>query len=378
MYTTRFHERIEQIDAGQWNRLAGEHGPFLRHEFLHALERSASVGPGTGWEPRHLSLHDGDRLIAACPLYLKHHSWGEYVFDWAWADAYRTHGLQYYPKLLTAIPFTPSTSRRLLLEPGFGVAEVAPTMTEAIQREAGQHGASSWHVLFPVSEESDSLAEQGLIQRVQPQFHWLNHGYEDFRDFLAGFSSRKRKNVRRERESVASQRVRFHRFSGDTIRQAPWETFYGFYQSTYMMRGMQGYLSPEFFQLISETMPENLLLVMVTDEGRYIAGALYLMDGHTLYGRYWGSLEHYDFLHFETCYYQGIDYCIEQGLERFDAGAQGEHKLKRGFEPVRTWSSHWIRDPRFADAIRNFCREESVWVDDYLAAARDALPFRKI
>ncbi|MEX1196489.1 MAG: GNAT family N-acetyltransferase [Pseudohongiellaceae bacterium] len=378
-FDIRFHCSINELSPSAWDALAVNAGPFLQHAFLASLEDSGSVGPGTGWVPQHVSVWRAEREqpCLVMPLYQKHHSWGEYVFDWAWADAWSRFGLSYYPKLLTAVPFTPSTGPRLLIGDHEELSAVVPALLQRIRDEMQAVGASSWHVLFPRTAQVAALQREGLLLRRGSQFHWFNRGYRDFDDFLSAFNSRRRKNVRKERRSVQQAGVRCHRFTGRQIDEALWDRFYTYYQQTYAERGQRGYLSRRFFSLLGQLMPESILLVMAEQHGEWVAGGLYLVDEKRLYGRYWGAEVDIPGLHFEVCYYQGIEFCIEQGLECFDAGAQGEHKLIRGFEPVRTDSLHWIEDKRFRDAIRQFCDEEEQYVDAYMTAATDALPYRK-
>lgn len=373
-----FHRSINALAPSAWDALAADAGPFLQHAFLAALEDSGSVGPGTGWQPYHLSVRRAgeEHPCLVMPLYLKEHSWGEYVFDWAWADAWSRFGLSYYPKFLTAVPFTPSTGPRLLASDDNVLQAAIPQLLERIREEMDAVGASSWHVLFPRPSQVGTLQRAGLLLRRGSQFHWFNRGYRDFDDFLSTFNSRRRKNVRKERRGVQEAGVRCHRFSGGQIDEALWDRFHAYYQQTYAERGQRGYLSRRFFSLLGRLMPDSILLVMAEQDGEWVAGALYLYDERRLYGRYWGAEVEVPGLHFEACYYQGIEFCIEKGLECFDAGAQGEHKLIRGFEPVRTDSLHWIEDERFRDAIRQFCEEEERYVEAYMKAASDALPYR--
>jgi predicted N-acyltransferase len=314
------------------------------------------------------------------PLYLKHHSYGEYVFDWGWADAYRRHGLQYYPKLLTAIPFTPSQSARLLTADPRLLADLLQPVVEAVKQFAEKVGASSWHLLFPDQASSVLLDHTTLIRREACQFHWYNNAYETFDDFLNTCSSRKRKTLKKERTDVARQGFMFERLTGEQLTTEIWDQFYAFYQNTYQVRGQYGYLTREFFTVIHQLLADQVFLIMVRHETqpRYLAGAMFLKDKNTLYGRYWGCQQDYQNLHFETCYYQGIEICIAEGLGRFDAGAQGEHKLRRGFEPVTTRSYHWIKHPQFSDAIRDFCNEEQQHNQTYVTAAVAKLPFKHI
>jgi len=374
----RFLDSIEEIDQPSWNILAGDASPFLRHEFLRALENTGCTSRETGWQPYHVAVWDSrDSLLAVMPLYQKFNSYGEYVFDWSWADAYRANGLSYYPKFLTAIPFTPSVGPRILVSEQTEINDVTDAVAEAVLGRAEELGISSWHVLFPTEAESELLAIAGLKSREGSQFHWFNRGYRSFDDFLAALNSRKRKNIRKERQAVARQGIQFSIVEGRDIDERLWKHFYAFYQSTYMMRGMQGYLSEEFFFRIAQLMPDNLFLVLAKLDQQIIAGALFFRDERKLYGRYWGSLEDFQFLHFETCFYQGIDYCISHGLQQFDAGAQGEHKIQRGFEPIRTLSSHWIRHPTFSRAVDDFLERERLHVSRYRAEASKLLPFKK-
>jgi len=369
---------ISDLDASAWNALVVDQSPFLQHGFLLALEQSRSVCVETGWEPCHVAVFQQGQLIAAMPLYIKHHSYGEYVFDWAWADAYQRHGLLYYPKLLTAIPFTPSQSARILTADPNRRAELMPIFLEAIMGFAAKTGASSWHVLFPDNSSAEALDASSLIRREATQFHWRNKNYRDFDDFLANCNSRKRKNLKKERNDVSGQGFSFERLTGKDLTPEIWDQFYVFYQNTYQVRGRYGYLTREFFSHVHALLPDQIFLIMVSHEKRdsYVAGAMFLKDQNTLYGRYWGCEQDYQNLHFETCYYQGIDICIAEGLERFDAGAQGEHKLRRGFEPVTTCSYHWIQDLQFSKAIRDYCAEERRHNAAYMIAATEQLPYK--
>ncbi|MDO9478434.1 MAG: GNAT family N-acetyltransferase, partial [Pseudohongiella sp.] len=313
---------ISDLDASAWNALVVNQSPFLQHGFLLALEQSRSVCVETGWEPCHVAVFQQGQLIAAIPLYIKHHSYGEYVFDWAWADAYQRHGRLYYPKLLTAIPFTPSQSARILTADPNRRAELMPIFMEAITGFAAKTGASSWHVLFPDNSSAEALDASCLIRREATQFHWRNKSYRDFDDFLASCNSRKRKNLKKERNDVSGQGFSFERLTGKDLTPEIWDQFYVFYQNTYQVRGRYGYLTREFFSRVHALLSDQIFLIMVSHEKRdnYVAGAMFLKDQNTLYGRYWGCEQDYQNLHFETCYYQGIDICIAEGLERFDAG----------------------------------------------------------
>jgi predicted N-acyltransferase len=374
----RFLSSLQLIDASAWNALAGTDYPFTRHEFLLALEESGATNAESGWQPCHATLYQDDQLVALMPLYIKSHSYGEYVFDWGWADAWRRHGLDYYPKLVSAIPFTPATGPRLCISAGQERATLLKAMLQAIQQLADKQQLSSWHLLFPEQEDAALLADMGVSTRLASQFHWFNRGYECFDDFLAGFNSRKRKSLRRERRRVAEQGLELRVLEGSDIQAHHWDRFFHFYQLTYAKRsGHGGYLSREFFQRVGQSLPQHCVMVMAYLEGEAVAGSLCFKSSNTLYGRYWGCLEELDCLHFEACYYQGIEYCIKQGLQRFDPGAQGEHKIQRGFEPTRTWSSHWIANPDFAQAIADFTRRENPHIESYIAEASSYLPFKQ-
>ena len=365
-------ERIADIDAGDWNRLAGAAYPFLQHEFLHAAEATGCVARGTGWEPRHLVLRAADgRAVAAMPLYEKTHSWGEFVFDWAWAQAYQRAGVEYFPKLVSAVPFTPAPSPRLL-----GNAELAPRLLAAALELATDAGHSSLHVLFPEANELDTLRAAGLKLRKDCQFHWHNRDYRSFDEFLATFSSAKRKKARRDRRHVSEQGIAFRWLAGDALDAATWSDVYQLISNTFMRRGSMPYFDYDFFVEVSRRLPRQILVVLAERRNTPVAAAVFYVGADTLYGRYWGSDAHYNALHFETCYYQGIDYCIAHGIRRFEPGTQGEHKISRGFVPVTTWSAHWLARPEFFDAVGRYIREEGRHVDRYMAAVDGHSPYR--
>ncbi|MDX1634238.1 MAG: GNAT family N-acetyltransferase [Marinobacter sp.] len=368
---------IGDIPEPVWDALAGSGNPFLRHRFLAALEHSGCTTTATGWTPSHLVFRQDGEVVGVIPAYLKHHSMGEYVFDWAWADAYQRYGLEYYPKLLMAVPFTPSTGARLLFSDRLRAQLDPPALHRALDRVCQAAGGHSWHLLFPNADDQVLLDAPGRLHRLGCQFHWLNRNYNSFEDFLATLTSRKRKSIRKERRQVAEQGIGFEHFTGAELPDPVLETFYLFYQATYLKRGQRPYLNLDFFRALRDRQPEQLQVTMAVKNGEYIAGALFLLGQDTLYGRYWGCLEEYDHLHFETCYYQGIELAIARGLRRFDAGAQGEHKLVRGFEPQLTHSWHWVAEAGFAGALSRFCQEEAAQVRAYREAALDALPFRQ-
>lgn len=370
-------DKLAGIDKYEWNRLAGGGNPFLRYEFLSALEHSGCVGEGTGWLPQYMILMSGMRLAGAVPLYLKYNSYGEYVFDWAWANAYRQHGLNYYPKLVAAVPFTPVTGSRLLVDPDLDRNTVRMQLVAAVREHAKILGVSSLHWLFTPESETELLERQGHLRRSGYQFHWANNDYHTFDDFLGTFSSAKRKKVRRERRHVSDAGIEMKIIEGADMTEDLWRQFYAFYRSTIEYRGAIPYLNPDFFLEIGETMPGSIVLVMALHENRYVAGALNLKGVDTLFGRYWGSLQDFNSLHFETCYYRAIDYCIEHRLKRFEAGAQGEHKLSRGFLPTHTWSAHWLKHPEFYRVISEFLDREQHGVEDYVRLLQQHSPYKE-
>lgn len=363
---------IAQLSAAQWDALVPDGYPFIRHGFLSALERSGSVTPATGWQPAHRVVRQAGIVQAIMPLYLKQHSYGEYVFDFQWAEAWERAGRRYYPKYLAAIPFSPVQGPRLLARSS-GAAEL---VLAGLEEELLAQRVSSLHLLFNDGAEDEWLRSKGWLQRRGCQFHWHNRGYQCFDDFLAACNSRKRKNFRKERQAIAAQGIDFQWLSGAQIRAEDWQRFYPFYAATYLKRGRQPYLTPTFFTLLAEQLPASLRLVFARHQGRDVAGAFFLADKDTLYGRYWGCLEEYDRLHFETCFYQGMERCIAEGLKRFDAGAQGEHKLLRGFEPVLTQSWHKLQ-PGLHEAVADFLLQEREGVKAYRQDAVEYLPYRR-
>ena len=369
--------QIAEIDSTEWNALAGTDYPFLRHEFLSALETSGAVSPQTGWQAQHLLVMDNQALIAVMPLYLKFHSWGEYVFDQAWAQAYQSHGLAYYPKYLTSIPFTPCVGPRLIIKADQPFEPIVGILLKFIQSQADLQGVSSWHCLFAEPGLIKSLAAEKLIIRETVQFQWFNRGYSSLDDFLATLTASKRKMIKRERRKVREQGIYLQRLLGKQIQTTDWQLFYRFYALTYLKRQSQPYLNLAFFLTLASTMPEQLQLILAIKDSQPVAAALFFEGTDSLFGRYWGCDDEYDALHFEACYYQGIDYCIAQGLKRFDSGAQGEHKIARGFEPISTHSAHWIKAPEFALAIHDFVRRETNHINQYRLAAAAYLPFRE-
>jgi hypothetical protein len=366
---------MADIPRADWNGLHGGRNPFLRHEFLNALETSGSATPETGWAPRHLVFRDNGRPLAAMPLYLKNHSWGEFVFDHAWANAYQRAGREYYPKLVGCVPFTPVTGPRLLIADDADRERAGGVLLAAARALAERERASSLHILFPAPEPA--LAGDGLLVRKDCQFHWHNDGYDSFDAFLGRFTSSRRKKVRRERRRVQEEGIRFRALAGPEIDDARMDEIYALHATTFMARGQYPYLTREFFDEIRASLGEALWVLLALRGDEAIACAIFFRDDETLYGRYWGANGRYHSLHFETCFYQAIEHCIETGIDRFEPGAQGEHKLRRGFDPVATWSHHWVADPAFASAIGNYLDNERDWLDEYIEAARRQLPFRR-
>lgn len=372
----RILKAIDEVPAAQWNALTPHGDPLLRHEFLGALERSACVDEATGWIPHHLVLEDEAGLLAAMPLYLKTHSWGEFVFDWSWARAYAQAGLPYYPKLLSMVPFTPASGARLLVAPR-APAKARQALIDALLAQARAQGLSSAHVLFTTDEDRTLLAGSGFLVRQDCQFHWHNRGYGSFGDFLATFRADKRKKALRERRRIAEAGIEFRTLHGDELDAGLWEHVFALSASTFAVRGHEHYLSVEFFRSVAAAMPQAIMVKLAMLRGTPVATAIFYRSADTLYGRYWGSVADFHSLHFETCYYQGIEYCIEHGLRRFEPGTQGEHKVPRGFEPTATWSAHWIADRRFARAIEHFLVEERAAVERYMNDVREHTPFRR-
>jgi predicted N-acyltransferase len=369
--------RIADLPAEEWDACAGAN-PFVRHAFLAALEESGSATAESGWLPQHLTVEGPDgRLAGAAPLYLKSHSYGEYVFDWGWADAYERAGGRYYPKLQACVPFTPATGPRLLVRPEADRHAVAGALIAGMVELAKRHGASSVHVTFPLEGEWRHLGEAGFLQRLGLQYHWENPGYGSFEDFLGSLASRKRKAIRRERRAVVESGIAMRTLTGAEIEPRHWDAFYRFYVATSDKKWGPSYLTREFFDRLGATMSENVVLVLAELEGEPVAGALNLMGDGTLYGRNWGSTGRFRFLHFEACYYQAIEFAIDHGLARVEAGAQGEHKIQRGYLPCETYSAHWIRDPGFREAVADFLRRERAGVRHEQNVLADFSPFRK-
>ena len=370
------HSTINDVSANEWDSWFGGDYPFLRHDFLYGLEQADCTTATSGWQPCHLVLRDNQDIVAAAPGFLKSHSYGEYVFDWSWADAWQRQGLSYYPKLVTAAPFTPATGPRIYTNPAYPNA-LALLLT-AIKALCHEQGISGWHSLFNETTSVATLNAAGLYQRQTTQFHWFNRQYTSFDDFLGTFASRKRKNLKRERAHVKEQGLQLETRVGDQINAADWAFFHHCYQMTYAKRsGHGGYLTRAFFTDVCPRLSANTMMVIASKDQQRLAAALYFRSSDTLFGRYWGCLQEFDYLHFEACYYRGIEFCIEQGLTRFDPGAQGEHKIQRGFEPVLTHSHHWIAEQGFESAIATFCERERQQVALYRDEACSLLPFKQ-
>jgi uncharacterized protein len=374
----RFLDSIAQIDAQSWNALAGSSQPFLRHEFFLALEQSGCTTPRTGWAPQHLLIEDAQgNPAAAMPLFKKAHSRGEFVFDFSWASAYAQHGLKYYPKLLSAVPFTPVCGPRLLVGVGNEPEAITKNALRAVMDYTRSERLSSWHVLFPTDRYAANLGDAGLILRRDCQFHWFNQGYESFEAFLATFTAEKRKKVKRERRRVAEAGIVFDTLHGGEMDNSLWVMVYDFYANTFHRHGHEPYLNLDFFKRIAAAMPDKLMLKVARLGSEPIAVAIFFVGEGALFGRYWGAGGNYHSLHFEACYYQGIEYCIEKNLQRFEPGTQGEHKVPRGFVPTLTHSAHYIADQQFAAAIRDFAKREARGVDHYAAAVNEHVPYHQ-
>jgi len=375
------HADLTTVSEEDWDSCAGALDgrpvdPFTTYQFLRALEVSGSVGPGSGWQPRYLTAHQDGQMIAAAPLYAKGHSQGEYIFDHNWAHAYENAGGRYYPKLQIAVPFTPATGRRFLTRPGFDVLGMS-ALTQGAVQIAAENSLSSLHATFCTEAEAIAGEEMGLLKRVGQQFHWVNDGYESFDDFLASLASRKRKNLRKERAQAQAFGGEIISLTGEQIQPEHWDAFWEFYQDTGHRKWGSPYLTRSFFEEAHAQLRDDILMVLAVRAGRPVAGALNFIGRDTLFGRYWGCTEHHPALHFELCYYQAIDFAIAQGLGKVEAGAQGEHKLARGYLPVPTYSLHWFRDEGFRDAVAKYLDAERDAVDQEIEILTSYGPFRK-
>ena len=363
-----FIDSINDISAIDWQRLNESSNPLASYDFLKAMEDSASASKTRGWQPHHIQISNNNNVTAILPLYIKHNSWGEYVFDWGWAEAYQKNGLSYYPKLVSTLPFTPVTTDKLISST-LCQTDVFKLLTE----HCHQHSFNSWHLLFcpTVKDMPDDVYLRHTVQ-----FHWFNRQYFDFDDFISTFSSRKRKNTRKERLSISQQGINIRRLKGIDITPKDLDFFYLTYQLTYLKKGHQPHLSIEFFQNILASLPDNILLIIASNENEDLACSLFFYDNKQLYGRYWGCIQHVNNLHFELCYYQGIEFCIEHNITSFNPGTQGEHKIQRGFEPILTNSYHWVKHPAFKSAIKDFCQQERQQTKNYLQRCQQALPYK--
>ncbi len=368
-------DSVTSLDRQSWDALVGGM-PLLSHAFLSALEESKSIGNGTGWQSCPMLVFDDEALVGGLPLYVKSHSYGEYVFDWAWAEAYEKNGLNYYPKLIAAIPFSPITSQRLLVASVNNASQIQSLMVETLEEITRSNQFSGAHVLFPNEDSAKVLSEANWLQRHGVQFQWKNESFENFEGFLSQLTQEKRKKIRQERKKVVNSGVVCHRVKGPDISEAQWEFFYQCYCNTYREHRSTPYLSREFFKIIAKTMPQHILLVMAYKDGAPIASALNFYDQNTLYGRYWGCLEYVPNLHFELCYYQAQEFCIAENIQYFEGGAQGEHKLARGFKPKATCSFHQIAHPQFANAIEDFVMREAHGIAKYTNELEDRAPFK--
>jgi predicted N-acyltransferase len=370
--------RIADVAAAEWSELDASGNPFLAYAFLEALERHGCVGGDSGWTPSHLLLRDGRQvLIGAVPRYEKSHSWGEFVFDWGWAQSYSRAGLPYYPKQLAAVPFTPVTGPRLLVRADADARATRGALATLLRESAEQAVVSGTHANFTTAEDQDALEAAGFMRRHDVRFLWRNRGYRDFEDFLGSFRSEKRKKLRRERRRVAEAGIATRILAGEDIDESLWRTIFGFSERTFLRHGNAHYLSAGFLADVAHRMPGSVVVVLAEHEEGPLAAAIFFQGGRTLYGRYWGASRHEDCLHFEICYYRGIEHCIAQGLDSFDPGTQGEHKLARGFEPVLTTSAHWIAHDGFRAAVARYLERERKAVTEYAAMAANHLPFQR-
>jgi hypothetical protein len=376
-YRTRIISSLSEIGQPAWDALVGaqaDANPFLSFAFLNTLHETGCASAESGWQPQYLTLWRDKQLEAALPLYAKTHSYGEYVFDWAWADAYHRNGLAYYPKLLSAIPFTPVTGSRLLAHDAGGRA----ALIDALCRLQEASELSSTHILYPPEDQAQALQDAGFMLRTGVQFHWKNAGYRNFDDFLATLERKKAKNIRAERRKVADADIRFRQVHGEQATPADWRFFYRCYANTYAAHYSTVYLNLQFFERIGAAMPQHVLLIIAERAGEPIASSLVIHDERTLYGRYWGAVDTVPCLHFETAYYQPLEFCIRHGIRHFEGGAQGEHKMARGFLPQKTWSAHWLAHPSFADAIERFLQREAGGLAAYIDELNDHTPFRSV
>ena len=379
-YQLRVIQSISVVDEINWNALLSpDAGPFLRHEFLNTLEQTACVAGNTGWQVAHLLVENPkSEIVGAMPLYLKQHSYGEFVFDWAWAQAYEQNNLPYYPKALSAIPFTPVRGPRLLISKQADKGVIQEILVAGLKTLVTQNSLSSAHVLFPEDEELTELKKQGFMLRDSVQFHWHNQGYQDFEQFLAALTMKRRKNIRRERSEVANNQLSYRHVPGTLASSDDWSFFYRCYENTYREHRSSPYLTEECIQSLGRVMPEYFHLIIATKDGQPIASSLLVVDQMTskAYGRYWGAIEYLPCLHFELAYYQAIEYCIKEGIQTFEGGAQGEHKMARGFLPITIQSAHWIADPGFSNAVKRFLDREHEGMAAYVDELEQHIPLK--
>ena len=374
------HQSIAEIEPDQWNSMLDSDNPFMRHEFLHGLELCGCVSELSGWQPSHIAIYSDSsqrRLLAAMPCYIKKHSYGEYIFDWSWADAHHRHGFEYYPKLSNAIPFTPATGERWLCDSESDQDSLKEQLFEKALSITKEQGLSSFHSLFLTEQQKEKIDKNTFLHRHSTQFHWQNKNYQSFDDFLNLMSSKKRKNIKRERRRVQESEITFKWHTGDELTPELADTMYQFYARTIAYYGAQSYLNKRFYQYLSNDFKHKTLFLFAYHQDQIIAGGLYFKSKDTLYGRYWGALANFHSVHFETCYYQAIEWCIKNGYSHFEAGAQGEHKLARGLEPKTTYSTHWIKHPEFQQAIGNFIKDEQQHIEDYSQSMQSHSPFKK-
>jgi len=367
---------INEVTADEWNQLVDSDNPFARFEFLNALEQHHCVGQTYGWLPQHIIVKENNQIIGASPMYLKNNSYGEFVFDWAWADAYHRSGIEYYPKLVTSIPYTPATGQRFLIKDNNRYEEISQLIINAGLQHAKTIGVSSMHWLFTNDKDTRQLKNKGLMLRLGCQFHWKNNGYTDFDHYLSFFNSKNRKKIKRERKQVQQQDIEIEIRTGQEMTDELWVIYHAFYTSTFDKKSGMATLSLGFFKALGETMAENVLVLFAKFNNEYVASAFCIRGEKTLYGRHWGCSEEFNNLHFELCYYQGLEYCIKNGLTRFEPGAQGEHKIYRGFLPTETWSAHWIAHPEFDKVIRKHVEHECAGMQHYIKEMHTHSPFK--
>lgn len=368
---------VDEVSAADWNALEGTQCPFLRHEFLAALEHTGCVGTGTGWIPAHLALFEAGHLRAAAPAYRKQHSWGEFVFDHGWAQAYARYGLSYYPKLLVAVPFSPINSSRLLISPGKDFTVLQDALVTDLEQRCAAQELSSAHATFLSDKDREAFTRRGWLMRSDVQFHWHNAGYADFETYLATFRSEKRKQMRRERRRISEAGLTISTLRGSTLDESTLDFAHAVHARTFHAHGHEPYLNRKCFGQIAQTLGDAMVIKLARHAGKPVAAAVFFADCEALYGRYWGALGEFHSLHFELCYHQGIEFCIEQRLSRFEPGTQGEHKIARGFVPCHTRSAHYIADPRFREAIADFLQREAAHVEAYAEATAAHTPFHR-